>query len=140
MLSFFSTGSSLAQGSSLTTVYFQNFFITQTETLYLLPGTTERFLDFPDGSDGKESACNVGDLGSIPGLGRSPGEGNAYPLQYSYLENSMDRGAWRATVHGVTKSRTRLSDFTSLHFNPIYNCIKKNKTPIINLIKEVKNL
>ena len=66
------------------------------------------------GSAGKETACNVGDLGSIPGLGRSPGEGNGYPLQYSGLENSMDRGAWWATVHGVTKSWTRLSDFHSL--------------------------
>ena len=60
-------------------------------------------------SDGKESACNVGDPGSIPGLGRSPGGGNGSPLQLSYLENPMDRGAWRATVHGVTKSRIRLS-------------------------------
>ena len=65
---------------------------------------------FPGGSDDKETACNAGDLGSIPGLGRSPGEGNGNPLQYSCLENSMDRGAWRATVHGVTESRTRLSD------------------------------
>ena len=64
------------------------------------------FLGLPGGSDGKESACNVGDLGSIPGLGRSPGEGNGYSHQYSCLENSMDRGAWRATVHGVAKSRT----------------------------------
>ena len=52
---------------------------------------------------GKESACNAGDLGSIPGLGRSPGEGNANPLQYSYLENPMDRGAWWATVHRIAK-------------------------------------
>ena len=65
---------------------------------------------FPCGSAGKESACNVGDLGSILGLGRSPGEENGHPLQCSDLENPMDRGAWRATVHGVTKSRTRLSD------------------------------
>ena len=65
---------------------------------------------FPDGSDGKESACNVGDLGSIPGLESSHGEGNGYPLQYSCLGNSMDRGAWRATVHGATKSQTQLSD------------------------------
>jgi len=63
----------------------------------------------PCGSPGKESACNVGDLGLIPGLGRSPGEGKGYPLQYSGLENSMDY-----IVHGVTKSRTRLSDF---HFH-----------------------
>jgi len=60
-------------------------------------------LGFPHGSDGKESACNVGDLGLIPGLGRSPGEGNGNPLQYSCLENPMDRGAWWATVHGIAR-------------------------------------
>ena len=65
---------------------------------------------FPGGWDSKESAYNAGNLGSIPGLGRSPGEGNGNPLQYSCLKNSMDRGAWRATVHGVTKSWTWLSD------------------------------
>ena len=65
---------------------------------------------FPGGSDGKESACNAGDVGSVPGLGRSPGEGDGNPLQYSCLENSMDTGAWQATVHGVAKSGTRLSD------------------------------
>ena len=62
--------------------------------------------DFPGGSVGKESACNTGDLGSIRGLERSPGERNGNPLQYSCLENSMDRGAWWATVHGVTKRWT----------------------------------
>ena len=67
-------------------------------------------LAFPAGSAGKESACNVGDLSLIPGLGRSPGEGSGYPLQYSCLENSMDRAAWWATVHGVAKSRTQLSN------------------------------
>ena len=67
---------------------------------------------FPGGSDGKVSAYNAGDPGSIPGSGRSPGEGNGNPLQYSCLENPMDRGAWLATVHGVAKSQTRLSDFT----------------------------
>ena len=61
--------------------------------------------------DGKEFACNTGDLGSIPGSGGSPGGGNSYPLQYSYLENSMNRGAWQATVHGVAKSWTWLSNF-----------------------------
>ena len=65
---------------------------------------------FPGGSDGKESSCNEGDPGSIPGLGRFPGEGNGNPLQYSCLGNPMDRGAWRATVHGVAKSGTQLSD------------------------------
>ena len=68
------------------------------------------FMCFPSGSDGKESACNAGNSGSIPGLGRSPGEGNGNPLQYSCLENSMDRGAWQATVHRVPKSWTQLSD------------------------------
>ena len=62
------------------------------------------------GSDGKESACNVEDPGSIPGSGRSPGEGHGNPPQYSCLEISMDRGAWWAIVHGVPKSWTRLSD------------------------------
>ena len=63
------------------------------------------------GSDGKESACNVGDLGSVPGLGRSPGGGHGKPLQYSCLENSMYRRTWQATVHGVAKSWIQLSDF-----------------------------
>ena len=65
---------------------------------------------FLGGSAGKESACSAGDLGSIPGLGRSPGDGNGNPLQYSCLGNPMGRGAWQPTVHGVTKSQTRLSD------------------------------
>ena len=60
-------------------------------------------MDFPGGSDGKASAYNVGDSDSIPGLGRSPGEGNGNPIQYSCLENPMDGGAWWATVRGVTK-------------------------------------
>ena len=60
----------------------------------------------PYSSDGKESACNAKDLGLIPGLERSPGEGNSYPLQYSCLENSMDGGAWQAAAHGVAKSQT----------------------------------
>ena len=63
-------------------------------------------LGFPGGSDGKESACNAGDPGSIPGSERSPEEGNDYPLQYSCLENSVDRRAWWATVHGVAKCWT----------------------------------
>ena len=67
-------------------------------------------LGFPGGSDEEESACSAGDLGSITGLGRSPGEGNGHPIQYLCLENSMDRGAWWAVVHGVAKSWTVLSD------------------------------
>ena len=69
-------------------------------------------MGFPGGSEVKASACNAGDLDSIPGLGRSPGEGNGNPLQYSCLENPIDRGAWWATVHRVSMSQTRLSDFT----------------------------
>ena len=69
---------------------------------------------FPGGSDGKESTCNVGDLGSIPESGRSPGRGHGNPLQYSCLGNPMGRGAWQATVHGVAKNRTWLSGFYSL--------------------------
>ena len=68
-------------------------------------------------SDGRAFTCNAGDLGSIPGSGRSPGEGNGSPLQYSCLENPRDRGAWWATVHGVTKSRTWLSNFSFLWFS-----------------------
>ena len=63
-------------------------------------------LGFPGSSDGKESACKAGDLGSIPGLGRSLREGNGNPLQYSFLENSVERGAWWAIVNGAAKSRT----------------------------------
>ena len=76
--------------------------------------SAQEILDFPGGSDGKASVYNAGDLCSIPESGRSSGEGNGNPLQYYCLENPMDRGAWLATVHGVAKSRTQLSDFTSL--------------------------
>ena len=72
---------------------------------YLLKG-----LSFPGGSVSKESACNAGDPGSIPGSGRSPGEGNDNPLRYSCLENPMDRRVWRIPVHGIIKNWTRLSD------------------------------
>ena len=71
-------------------------------------------MNFLGGSDSKESACNAGDPGLIPGSGRSPGEGNGNPFQYSFLENFMDTGAWWVIVHGVAKSWTRLSDF---HFS-----------------------
>ena len=82
------------------------------------------YLGFPGSSEVKASACNVGDPGSIPGLERSPGEGNGNPLQYSCLENPMDGGAWWATVHRVTKSRTRLSDFNHLLFLGSRVCLK----------------
>jgi len=75
-------------------------------------------MGFPCGPAGKESTCNAGDLGLTPGLGRSPGEGKGYPLQYSGLENSMD-----CTVHGVTKSGTRLRTFTSTGFIRGEGCV-----------------
>ena len=76
-----------------------------TESLHLFLGPARRILRLgPGGSDGKESACSMGDSGWIPRSGRSPGAGTGYPLQYSCLENSMERRAWRATVHGVTES------------------------------------
>ena len=81
-------------------------------------------MGFPGGSNGKESACSAGDLGSIPGLGRFPGEGNGYPLQYSDLENSMD-----CVVHGVAKSWIQLSDF---HFT--------DKVELLKLKEEYKYL
>ena len=73
---------------------------------------------FPGSSDSKASACNAGDPGLIPGLGRSPGDGNGNPLQYSCLEDPMDGGAWWATIHGVTKSRTRQQ--LHFHFHAFY--------------------
>ena len=85
-------------------------------------------MDLPSGSEVKASACNVGDLGSIPGLGGSTGEGNGNPLQYFCLENPMDGGAWWATVHVVAKSQTRLSDFTFTFYN-LKLIYKKEKVP-----------
>ena len=71
-------------------------------------GNLMHLMGFLGGSGGKESACNAGDWGLIPGSGRSTGEGNGYPLQYSCLENPRDRGAWWAAIYGVTQSRTQL--------------------------------
>ena len=79
----------------------------QKSEIRTLPNAT---LGFPGGSLSKESACNAGDLSPIPGLGRSPGEGHGNPLQYSCLENPMNRGAWQAAVHVVAKSWTQLSE------------------------------
>ena len=78
--------------------------------IYWAPSSGLPLWGFPGGLDRKECACNAGDPGSIPESGRSPGDGNGNPLQYSCLENPMDRGDWRATVQGVTKSQTLLSD------------------------------
>ena len=78
------------------------------------------------------SAWNAGDLGSIPGLGRSPGEGNGNPLQYCCLENPMEGGAWWATVHGVAKSRTRLSDFTHCRKNSADSARRNGGWPAVS--------
>ena len=78
-------------------------FLKKARFSHSLKFLVNRINSFPGGSDGKESACNAGYPGSIPG-GKSPGEGNGNPLQYSCLDNSKDRGAWQATVHGVTKN------------------------------------
>ena len=79
---------------------------------------------FPHSSVGKESACNAGDPGLIPGSGRSPGEGNVNPLQYSCLENPIKRGAWQATVHGIARVKTWLRDYTT----PPHSMGEVNKT------------
>ena len=103
-------------------------------------------MGFSGGSDGKASACNVGDLGSIPRLERSPGEENGNPLQYSCMENSMDRGAWQAIVHGVAKSQTRLSNFTSsllqtiivIYLNQLYSFFSLPKSTCVkNYVKHI---
>ena len=98
-------------------------------------------LSFPGGSEDKASACNAGDQGSTPGMGRSPGEGNSNPLQYSCLENPMDRGAWQATVHGVAKSQTRLSNFTSLStIGKLRGMISFSKQPLISVTNRYKRI
>ena len=97
-------------------------------------------MGFPGGSEVKESACSAEDLGSIPVLGASPGEGNGNPLQYSCLENPMDGGAWWATVHGDTKSQTRLSEFTFFHFCVIYALPQFEKIKTINTKKKGKKI
>ena len=90
----------------------------------VLRGDDSNHLGFPGGSDGKESTCNAGDLGLIPGLGRSPGGGNGNALQYSCLENPMDRGAWRGIVHG---SRRVGHDWATKHMPPVYTRATQRK-------------
>ena len=99
------------------------FFYWKLERICSYPKMRE---GFPGGSDSKESACNAGDLGSIPGLGRSSGEENGNLLQYSGLEKSMDRGAWQVAVHGVTESWTQLSDFHFFTFGCKEGRVPKN--------------
>ena len=94
--------------------YYTHFIDKKTEIQQgeiICPRLQYKWWGFPGDSDGKESACNVGDPGSIPGLGRSPGERSGYSLQYSGLENSMDRGVWQVKVLGFAKSQIPLRDF-----------------------------
>ena len=96
---------------------------------------------FPGGASSKESSCHCRDprdMGSISGSGGSPGEGNGNPLQCSCLENSMDRGAWWATVHGVAKSQTQLSMHTHTHLRPVVSREISREACTINLINEKK--
>ena len=106
--------------------------------LFIPPAQEYYRFNFLGGSDGNESACNARDLGLIPGSGRSPGEGKGYPLKHSCLKNHMDGGNWRATVYGVAKSQTRLSDFNrSCTKNFIYItlfCSHKNNLKWVPLL------
>ena len=121
LLQHHSSKASILQYSAFFTVQLSHPYMTTGKTIALtrwtFVGTVVSLLfnmlsrlDFPGGSDSKASAYNAGDPGSMPASGRSPREGNGNPLQYSRLENPMDREAWWATVHGGRKSRTRLSD------------------------------
>ena len=94
-------------------------------------------VSFPGGSDGKVSTCNAVDLGLIPGLGRSPGEGNGNPLQYSCLENPMNGGAWWATVRGLAKSWTRLRDYTFTFIHTHTHIIQYGKSTIYSFTKKI---
>ena len=94
---------------------------------------------FPGGTVVKSPLTKTGngrDIGSIPGLGRCPGIGNGNPLQYYCLENSMDRGAWQATVHGVAKSRTRLSNSTATHQRQKHRCVGPEHRPTVLYLSE----
>ena len=109
LISLLSKGPS--RGFSNSTIWKHQFFSPSQEYYHF---------NFLGGSDGNESVCNAGDLGSIPGLGRSPGEGKGYPLQHSCLKNPMDGANWRATAYGVAKSQTRLSDFHFITLSLIF--------------------
>ena len=88
---------------------------------------------FPGGSDSKESACNVKGLGSIPGLGRSPGEGNDNPLQYSFLGNPMGRRCWQVTAYGVTKSRTQMKSLRTHAYTAYHYLLQRLNTASFNI-------
>ena len=103
-------------------------------------------LDFPGGSDSKASAYNVGDPGLIPGSGRSSGEGNGNPLQYSCLENPMDRGAWWATVHRVSKTESHLTNHSDLAINEetveaeLKKFTEETEIPIVIVVDSMENV
>ena len=107
--------------------------------LHFLLHSTYHLLGFPGALDGKESACNAGDPGSIPGLGRSPGERNSNPLQYSCLGNPMNRGAWQATVHGATKNQTWLRDWAHTHTHTHTQCSERFKIAHVHMVNTSKS-
>ena len=127
---FFLEGSESEIGNNLK-IAFLSLCMINSLLLNLGPKREFSYLSFPGGSDGKVPACKVGDPGLIPGSGRSPGEGNGHPLQYSCLENSMDGGAWWPTVQGVTKSQTQLSNFT------LFENTVKNKNFMYSSVEEL---
>ena len=109
-----------------TSIYIHAYFKRQNHSSHSVANFPCQYMciwGLPSGSVSEEYVCNVGDLRLIPGLGRSPGEGNGYPLQYSHLENSMKRGDWQSIDHGVTKSQTRPSDFHMCVY--VYLCFFK---------------
>ena len=97
---------------------------------------TPVFLDFPDGSDGKESTCSAGNLRSIPELGSYPGGGHGNPLQYSCLENPMDKGAWWVTIQGLQRVRHQLKGLSMHTLQGIWNCHEKNMPGLICFSQE----
>ena len=112
-------------------------FVFKKSSLLIITGAT--FPGFPSGSNGKESASNAGDPGSIPEWGRSPGEENGFPLQYYYLENSMDGGVWRVTVHGL-QSRTRVTNTHPPTYTHTHTCHLSTLDEIPNLHSELMNV
>ena len=110
----------------MTTIYYLTVFWTLVHSFEKLSKYIIAYYiqGFPGGSEGKASVCNAGDRGLIPGSGRSPEEGNGNPLQYSCLENPTDRGAWQATVHGVTKTFTFTYDLMGEYMLSHFNCVR----------------
>ena len=133
--SHFICGSQSQKTNSFVSTYINNLHKGNVPNTYLINSPSlPRYQGFPPGSAGKECACNARDLGSIPGLGRSPGEGNGSPLQYFSLENSMG-----CVVHGVTKSQTRLSNFHQDNKATLESCYWLRKFGAKQELKSLSN-